>query len=180
LIAAPFQNARRRVVVFVSLREIDRMSETVADPLPEPSVAEFPAPRHTADAPLRNSALTEQFRRLKEALERPVSFERRQYGRIALPLVLQVTPLDQTGQRLKHLALQVVGKDISPRGISFFHERPLPHRRAIVNFEHAEVGQFSLEVDVSWCRFTSPGWYQSGGRLIRTLPRRPSVAAAAE
>jgi hypothetical protein len=154
------------------------MSESVADPLPEPFVADFPTARNTG-APLRSSTLTEQFRILKEALERPVSFERRQYGRIALPMVLEVTPLDQTGQPLKHLALQVVGKDISPRGISFFHERPLPHRRAIVNFEHPEVGQFCLEVDVTWCRFTSPGWYQSGGRLIRTLSRRTSIAVAA-
>jgi hypothetical protein len=156
------------------------MSETVADPLPEPEIAELPTSRNTAGAPLRSSALTEQFRILRQALERPVSFERRQYGRIALPLVLQVTPLDQTGQPLKHLSLQVVGKDISPRGISFFHERPLPHRRAIVEFEHADVGQFSFEVDVSWCRFTSPGWYQSGGRLVRALSRRRSAAEAAD
>lgn len=153
------------------------MSEFVADPLHEQAVAELTATRHPAAAPLRNSALTEQFRMLKEALERPVSFERRQFGRIALPLVLQVTPLDQTGQPLEHLALRVVGKDISPRGISFFHEQPLPYRRAIVTFEHPEVGRFCVEVDMSWCRFTSPGWYQSGGRLIRTVARVESPAA---
>jgi hypothetical protein len=147
------------------------MSESVADQTHEQAVAELIPPRHPAASQLRSSALTEQFRKLKEALERPVSFERRQFGRISLPLVLQVTPLDQTGQPLEHLATSAVGKDISPRGISFFHERPLPHRRAIVTFEHPDVGRFCIEVDVSWCRFTSPGWYQSGGRLIRTVAR---------
>jgi hypothetical protein len=147
------------------------MMETFTDQVPEHAVADLIPPRHPAASQLRSSALTEQFRTLKEALERPVTFERRQFGRMALPLVLQVTPLDQTGQPLEHLATSTVGKDISPRGISFFHERPLPHRRAIVTFEHPDVGRFCVEVDVSWCRFTSPGWYQSGGRLIRSVGR---------
>jgi hypothetical protein len=147
------------------------MMESFADLGPEQAVADLIPPRHPAASQLRSSALTEQFRTLKEALERPVTFERRQFGRMALPLVLQVTPLDQTGQPLENLATSTIGKDISPRGISFFHERPLPHRRAIVTFEHPDVGRFCVEVDVSWCRFTSPGWYQSGGRLIRSVGR---------
>jgi hypothetical protein len=147
------------------------MSETIADPFRKQSVAQFESSQCSVTAPPRASSLTEQFRILKQALQRPVAFERRQYGRIALPLVLRVTPLDQTGQPLQHLAIQVVGKDISPRGISFFHELPLPHRRAIVDFEHPDVGRFSFEVDITWCRFSSPGWYQSGGRLIRTFSR---------
>jgi hypothetical protein len=147
------------------------MSETVGDQSHEQAVAELMPPRHPAALKLRSSALTEQFRRLKDALQRPVSFERRQFGRMALPLVLRVTPLDQTGQPLEHLATTSIGKDISPRGISFFHEQPLPYRRAIVTFEHPDVGRFCVEVDMSWCRFTSPGWYQSGGRLIRAVAR---------
>jgi hypothetical protein len=152
------------------------MSETVADQFLDQAHFEVPTPRQSTPAQTRASALTEQFRLLKEALERPVTFERRQFGRIALPLVLQITPLDQTGQPLEHLATSAVGKDISPRGISFFHELPLPHRRAIASFEHQDVGRFSVEVDVSWCRFTSPGWYQSGGRLIRTVARVATMA----
>jgi hypothetical protein len=147
------------------------MSESVGFPSHDQAFSEVVLPRRPVASHLRSSGLTEQFRRLKEALERPVSFERRQFGRIALPLVLQVTPLDQTGQPLEHLSTTAIGKDISPRGISFFHEQPLPYRRAIVTFEHPDVGHFSIEVDVSWCRFTSPGWYQSGGRLIRALAR---------
>lgn len=121
---------------------------------------------------LHRSQLTQQFRKLKDALERPVSYERRRYARIPLPLLLQVTPLDQTGQRLEQAAVTVVGKDISPRGISFFHDRPMPYRRVEVTFDHPDLGRFSMEVDVGWCQFTGSGWYVSGGRLLRAVSSR--------
>ena len=126
------------------------------------------------DAVRRSAAVTEQFRKLKAALERPVDFERRRYGRIALPMPLVVTPLDQTGLPLTGLTITVVGKDISPRGISFFHPQPLPHRQAVITFDHPEVGHFAMEVDIGWCQFTGNGWYISGGRVMRgAAPTRP-------
>jgi hypothetical protein len=152
------------------------MCAITADSPTAPEFDEPIAPWQDADAALRSSALTEQFRRLRKALERPVTFERRNYGRIPLPLLLRVIPLDQTGQRMEDLATTVVGKDISPRGISFFHEQPLPHRRAIITFEHPDVGRFTMEIDLGWCQFTGVGWYVSGGRLIRTIA--PIAAAA--
>ena len=126
-------------------------------------------PPYSPDTALRSAELIEEFRKLRQALQRPVKFERRGYGRIPLPLLLRVTPLDQTGQRLDELSTIVVGKDISPHGISFFHEQPLPHRRAIVVFEHPDVGVFTMEIDLGWCQFTGAGWYVSGGRLIRSM-----------
>ena len=126
-------------------------------------------PPYKQDRELQTEELIDEFRKLRQALQRPVKFERRSYGRIPLPLLLRLTPLDQTRQRLDNLASVVVGKDISPTGISFFHEQPLPHRRAIVQFEHPEVGTFTMEIDLGWCQFTGSGWYVSGGRLIRSL-----------
>ena len=126
-------------------------------------------PPYAPDAALSDADLIAEFRKLRQVLQRPVKYERRGYGRIPLPLLLRLTPLDQTGQRLDALAMTVVGKDISPNGISFFHEHPLPHRRAIVVFDHADVGAFSMEVDLGWCQFTGASWYVSGGRLIRSL-----------
>jgi hypothetical protein len=126
-------------------------------------------PPYSRDSSLQTAELIEEFRKLRQALQRPVKFERRGYGRIPLPLLLRVTPLDQTRQRLDELATVVVGKDISPNGISFFHEQPLPHRRAIVTFEHPDVGTFTMEIDLGWCQFTGSGWYVSGGRLVRSL-----------
>jgi hypothetical protein len=127
------------------------------------------------DAVRRSAAITEQFRTLKAALERPVAFERRRYGRIALPMPVVITPLDQTGLPLTELTMTVDGKDISPRGVSFFHQQPLPHRQTIVSFDHPEVGHFAMEVDIGWCQFTGSGWYISGGRVIRGVaPMRPT------
>jgi hypothetical protein len=126
-------------------------------------------PPYSPGSSLHTAELIDEFHKLRHALQRPVKFERRGYGRLPLPLLLRVTPLDQTGQRLDELTTTVVGKDISPSGISFFHEQPLPHRRAIVSFEHPDVGTFTMEIDLSWCQFTGTGWYVSGGRLLRSL-----------
>ncbi len=151
------------------LRELDLMSATAIDFLTPEETKALGLPSYTDDAPLRHAELVDEFRKLRKALQRPVRFERRGYGRIPLPLLLRVTPLDQTRQRMDELVMIVVGKDISPNGISFFHEHPLPHRRAIVAFEHPEVGTFTMEIDLTWCQFTGTGWYVSGGRLIRSL-----------
>jgi hypothetical protein len=145
-----------------------------------PGAEEFGSPISYVDVRERNWTLTEQFRRLRQALQRPVTFERRSYGRIPLPLLLRVTPLDQTGKRMDDLATTVVGKDISPRGVSFFHEQPLPHRRAVITFEHPDVGTFAMEIDLGWCQFTGSGWYVSGGRLVRTVATTSSAAALAK
>jgi hypothetical protein len=145
------------------------MSAAATDFLTDQDAESLGLPPYSDEAPLRTAELVEEFRKLRRALQRPVKFERRDYGRIPLPLLLRVTPLDQTGQRLDELAITVVGKDISPSGISFFHEQPLPHRRAIVVFEHPDIGTFTMKIDLGWCQFTGAGWYVSGGRLIRSL-----------
>ena len=132
-------------------------------------------PPQSVSALLHSSQLNQQFRKLKQLLERPVTCERRAYARIPLPLLLRITPLDETGQRLDHAAMTVVGKDISPRGISFFHDRPMPHRRVEVTFDHPELGRFSLDVDIGWCQFTESGWYVSGGRLLRANSSKPAA-----
>lgn len=145
------------------------MSVATTEFLTDLDTAALGLPRYSDESPLQAAELLAEFRKLRQALQRPVRFERRDYGRIPLPLLLRVTPLDQTGHRLDQLALTVVGKDISPSGISFFHEQPLPHRRVIVVFEHPDVGTFTLTVDLGWCQFIGAGWYISGGRLIRSL-----------
>lgn len=148
------------------------MPTTSTNQPPVPVLENAPAPAISVE---RGAELTEHFRKLRAVLERPVSFERRRYGRIPLPMLLRVTPLDQTGRRLDELAMTVVGKDISPRGISFFHEHPLPYRRAIVAFDHPDVGQFTMNVDMGWCQFLRQGWYISGGRVLGTAARNPAA-----
>jgi hypothetical protein len=145
------------------------MNAAASDFLSTQETEKLGLPPYSATSTLRAAELVQEFHKLRRALQRPVKFERRGYGRIPLPLLLRVTPLDQTGQRLDELTTIVVGKDVSPFGISFFHEQPLPHRRAIVAFEHPDIGTFTMEIDLSWCQFTGTGWYVSGGRLLRNL-----------
>lgn len=128
--------------------------------------------------------LSGQIRALLTRLHPDVTVERRHDERFSMPVLLQLTPLDSARQPLENATI-VVGKDISRCGLSFFHERPLAFRRAIVSLEHPEIGRFAVEIDINWCRFTRPGWYVSGGRLLRVVDsesipplRRPARLAA--
>jgi hypothetical protein len=101
-----------------------------------------------------------------------VTIERRRHERIAVPVLFRLTPLDEDRQPVDHESTIVVGKNISHRGLCFIHDRPLLYRRARVTLAQPGLGYFDVEMDISWCRFTRPGWYESGGRLVRsTVPR---------
>jgi hypothetical protein len=113
--------------------------------------------------------LANQVESLLSRLSPSVSPERRRDERFAIPVLFRVTPLDADRQLIESEALIVVGKNISRRGFSFYHERPLAHRRAIIALAQPGLGIFSAEIDVSWCRFRRPGWYESGGRLVRSI-----------
>jgi hypothetical protein len=71
----------------------------------------------------------------------------------------------------------VVGKNVSPRGLSFYHNQTLPYRRAIICVKYPDYDGFSAEIDISWCRFTTAGWYESGGRLVAAAPPEASRLA---
>ena len=103
--------------------------------------------------------------RLHPAVER----ERRRDDRIAIPVLFRLTPYDADRLPLDELSTIVVGKNISRRGLSFFHENPLPQRRGRIQLVHPGLVSFAAEIDISWCRFTKPGWYESGGRLVRAF-----------
>jgi hypothetical protein len=117
------------------------------------------------------ATLTNQIEALVGRLHPPVVCERRNDDRIAIPVLFRLTPLDANRQPIESQAAIVVGKNISRRGISFFHERPTPYRRAIIELAQPGLGSFAAEIDVNWCRFQRPGWYESGGRLIRLASR---------
>ena len=119
--------------------------------------------------------LARQIQALVARIHPEVKTERRHDQRFAMPVLLKLTPLDNNDQPLRQMATIVVGKDVSHSGMSFFHERPLPYRRAVVSLEHPDFGQFAAEIDINWCRFTRPGWYVSGGRLVSSavIPESP-------
>ena len=129
-----------------------------------------------ANNQLDEQSLARQIQALVARLRPEVTLERRHDDRVAVPLLFRLTPLNSDRQPVHDDAITVVGKDISRRGLSFFHEQPLTYRRAIVSLEHPDFGRFAAEIDVNWCRFTRPGWYESGGRLVR--PVNPESAPA--
>jgi hypothetical protein len=113
--------------------------------------------------------LANQVESLLSRLNPSVSPERRRDERFPIPVLFRITPLDADRQLIESEAVIVVGKNISRRGFSFYHERPISHRRAIIALAQPGLGIFSAEIDVSWCRFRRPGWYESGGRLVRSI-----------
>jgi hypothetical protein len=135
-------------------------------------------------AKTNRATLTIQIEALLSRLHPSVERERRHDDRIAIPVLFRLTPFDVDRQPLNHEASIVVGKNISRRGVSFYHEKPITHRRALIELADPSVGSFVAEIDVTWCRFTKPGWYESGGRLIRTAapisePSTPDETIAA-
>jgi hypothetical protein len=115
------------------------------------------------------SALARQVQELVARLNPTVALERRRDERMPVPVLFRLTPLDNDRQPIVSAAVTVVGKNISRRGFSFYHEQPLTHRRAVISVQHPEISDFSAEIDVTWCRFTKPGWYESGGRLVSSV-----------
>jgi len=115
------------------------------------------------------TSLAEQIESLLSRLNPDVLVERRRDERVAIPILFQLTPLDADRQPIESETSVVVGKNISRRGISFFHDRQIPYRWALVTLNFAGLVNFTAEVDVSWCRFAQPGWYESGGRLVRLV-----------
>lgn len=122
------------------------------------------------------TSITKQIEALLARLNPPVTVERRSDERVAVPVLFQLTPLDENGQPVELAALTVVGKNISRRGLSFYHNEPLLYRRAIITVDHAGFDGFSAEIDISWCRFAKPGWYESGGRILGVAPADSAVA----
>jgi hypothetical protein len=103
--------------------------------------------------------------------------ERRRERRYPYPHLLYLTPADQPPEASKSIV--VVGKQLSERGLGFYHQQPLPHRRMIASLDAGDHW-LGLLIDLTWCRFTRKGWYESGGRFLETVPSPIDSAQRAE
>lgn len=106
---------------------------------------------------------------LSQFQPRPMRVERRSDQRYPFPYLLYLTPVDAEGAPALSDTVVVVGKHISEHGIGFYHTRPLPHRRIFVSFEVGDGSSMSFLTNLTWCRFTKQGWYESGGRFVRAV-----------
>jgi hypothetical protein len=96
-------------------------------------------------------------------------YERRNEARYPYPRLVHLTPVDTNGIASSTDSFVVAGKDLGDGGLSFYHPDPIPHRRAIASFELAPGRWLGLLIDLSWCRFTRLGWYESGGRFLQIV-----------
>lgn len=95
--------------------------------------------------------------------------ERRETHRLPLTQDLCLVGLDDHFRVVGEPCI-VQGRDISADGISFSHHRPLPYRFIGLSYQAAQ-GTVTTLLKLSWCRFTKPGEYASGGKFIRTETR---------
>lgn len=95
--------------------------------------------------------------------------ERRGEQRFPFPYLVHLTPVDADGSVQVDETVVVVGKHLSERGLGFYHQQPLPNRRMIVSLEVGTGAWLGFLIDLSWCRFTKQGWYESGGRFLQVV-----------
>ena len=96
--------------------------------------------------------------------------ERRTVQRFPYPNLLYLTPVAADGMTPAGDSIVVVGKHLSERGLGFFYQHPLPNRRMIASMEGKDARWVGFLVDITWCRFTQHGWYDSGGRFLHAVP----------
>jgi hypothetical protein len=97
--------------------------------------------------------------------------ERRAVQRFPYPQLLYLTPLEADGVTPAVGSVVVVGKHLSERGLGFYYQhKPLPYRRMIASLEVPGGRWVGFLLDITWCRFTQHGWYDSGGRFLQAMP----------
>jgi hypothetical protein len=95
--------------------------------------------------------------------------ERRREHRHPFPRLVHLTPVGADGVSPEGETVVVVGKDISEHGLGFYHLKPLPYRRMIASIQAPNEQWIGFLIDLSWCRFTRQGWYESGGRFLQSV-----------
>ena len=105
-------------------------------------------------------------------------FERRNHQRYPFPRLIQLRPVSSDGILPLGPTFTVSGKHLSETGLSFFHPEPLPYRLVIASLERHDRKHCDFLLDVDWCRFTQLGWYESGGKFVRSPGDRPAPRAA--
>jgi hypothetical protein len=96
--------------------------------------------------------------------------ERRADQRFPYPHLLYLTPVGDDGISAAGESVVVVGKHLSEHGLGFFYQQPLPNRRMIASLQAQESRWLGFLIDITWCRFTQHGWYDSGGRFLQAVP----------
>ena len=100
----------------------------------------------------------------------PEDNSRREKERFHFSGTCQLTPIDDKGQLLRNKVIAIVGRDLSTTGLSFSHDSPLSHKRAVIILANA-AGPCALEVEVVWSKRLPTGLYETGCRFVRKLSK---------
>lgn len=117
-----------------------------------------------------DDAIQHQIRRLSASRFRLTKHDgRRRFQRHPFPYLIRLLPVDKDGLSPCADPFVVVGKQLSEQGLDFYHEQPIPFRRVIASLQTGSGRWLSFLVDLTWCRFTEFGWYDSGGRFLQVV-----------
>jgi hypothetical protein len=133
--------------------------------LPMPQIDLLPGPNGQSDSEVR----AQVWGLLTTLYPRNDLMERRRDNRYPFPCLVHLTPVAADGRSPVGEEIVVVGKHLSERGLGFYHQKPLPHRRMIASLEVGKGRWLGFLIDLNWCRFTKDGWYESGGRFLRAV-----------
>ena len=81
-----------------------------------------------------------------------------------------MTPLNVDGSPKESETFAVFGRHLSDGGLDFYCERALPDRKLIASLKCGEQGWVGFLLELTWCRFTSFGWYENGGKFLESMP----------
>jgi len=95
--------------------------------------------------------------------------ERRKEIRYPYPHLVYLSAVGTDGISPTRESIVVDGKHLAEHGLTFFHPEPIPHRRMIASLEAGRGRWLGVLVDLTWCRFTKLGWYESGGRFLQIV-----------
>ncbi len=129
-------------------------------------VEEVPPASVASDDPVRQQV----WRILAGLFPRHKTVERRGDQRFPYPYLVYLTPLGEDGVSPAAESIIVIAKHLSERGLGFYHQQPLPERRMIVSLPTQDATWVAFLIDITWCRFTQHGWYESGGRFLQAIP----------
>jgi hypothetical protein len=104
---------------------------------------------------------------------KPYPIERRRDQRYPYPHLIRLTAAEPNS--VGPATMVVAGKNLSEHGISFYHLMPLALRRVIVTLEAGNDRWLSFLTDLTWCRFTHHGWYESGGVFLQAVEPPPAI-----
>lgn len=98
-----------------------------------------------------------------------VEGDRRGDLRAHFPARVRLFPICPSTLENDRPPLDVLGKQLSERGLDFYSDQPLPFRYAVARLEQPGLEPVELVISLTWCRFGASGQYENGGRFTRVV-----------